>query len=178
VSAPEITLAACPADIVELAAFRGRAADIERLAGAAGLPLPALGGSALQGNRLTLSVRPGRWLTLTPPAAPGSAAAHWQTQCAGVAAAVDLSGGLRALLLGGSAVREMLVRGCRLDLGADAFPAGSAAATIMVQVPMTLAALEGAMLVLTPATTARHLREWLIETSKPFGLQLSGDRWI
>jgi len=178
VSGPEITLTACPADIVELIAFRDRAAGIERVAADSSLPLPALGASAARGDRFALSVRPGRWLILSPPAAPGRAAAHWQERCAGLGAAVDLSGGLNAFLLTGPAVREMLIRGCRLDLAAGAFPAGSAAATIMVQVAVTLAAVEGGMLLLTPATTARHLREWLIETSRPFGLQCSGDRWI
>jgi sarcosine oxidase gamma subunit len=69
----------------------------------------------------------------------------------------------------------MLARGCRLDLEAGAFPAGRAAATIMVQVPAILARLTAGMLLLTPATTARHLREWLVETSQPFGLALAPD---
>jgi sarcosine oxidase gamma subunit len=69
----------------------------------------------------------------------------------------------------------MLARGCRLDLATDAFPVGSAAATIMVQVPAILARLRRGMLLLTPATTARHLREWLVATSQPFGLALGVD---
>jgi sarcosine oxidase gamma subunit len=77
------------------------------------------------------------------------------------------------------------VRGCRLDLDPDVFPAGSAAATIMAQVSVTIMALSSGVLLLTPATTARHFYEWLASAAKPFGFvaqpalsfsMLSGDR--
>jgi sarcosine oxidase, subunit gamma len=184
---PGVRLAACPADVVELAAYRARRPDFEQLTAAHGVTLPAAGRCAARNTRLALSVRPGRWLLLTPPALPGSTAARWSEALTGLGAALDLSGALAALLLAGPAVREMLARGCRLDLRPEAFPTGSAAATIMVQVPVTLAALGAGVLILTPATTARHLHEWLLETSAPFGLdppletsvrQLCGDRSI
>jgi sarcosine oxidase gamma subunit len=80
----------------------------------------------------------------------------------------------------------MLARGCRLDLEPTLFPPGRAAATIIAQVPVTLAALASGMLLLTPATTGRHLRHWLAATARPFGLMpvtsvsvatLTGDRF-
>jgi hypothetical protein len=40
----------------------------------------------------------------------------------------------------------------------------------MAQVAVILAVLPSGLLLLTPATTARHLREWLASTAKPFGL--------
>jgi heterotetrameric sarcosine oxidase gamma subunit len=170
---PGITLAACAAGIIELAAFRGRSSDLEQLAARRGVGLAALGRIAVASGQLTLSVRPGRWLLLAPPASTDAAA--WADVTAGRGAIVDHSSGLAGFVLAGSAVREMLVRACRLDLAADAFPEGRAAATIMVQVPVILAALPGAMLLLTPATTARHLREWLVTASRPFGLALAGE---
>jgi methylglutamate dehydrogenase subunit D len=173
--APGVRLRTWPRDVVELAAFRGRGGDLESIAAAHGLKLPRLGACAAGGERLTLCVRPDRWLLVTPTAPPGSEAAFWVEGCAGVGAAVDLSGALAAFMLEGDAVRTMLVRACRLDLRPPAFPPGSAAATIMVQVPVTLAALESGLLLLTPATTARHLNEWLVETSEPFGLECGGE---
>jgi sarcosine oxidase, subunit gamma len=174
VSGPEgITLASCPADIVELAAFRERAVDLERLAAGWAISLPRPGGVVAHSGRVALSVRPGRWLLLAPPADPGAGAAHWHELCGGRAAAVELSSAFATFLLTGPALGEMLARGCRLDLGA--FPVGGAAATIMVQVPAILARLTGGMLLLTPATTVRHLREWLVRTSQPFGLALAAD---
>jgi sarcosine oxidase subunit gamma len=88
---------------------------------------------------------------------------------------VDLSSALTALYLSGPAVREGLARGCRLDLHPEAFPPGSAAASHMAQVPVILAALPGAWLLLTPSTTARHFREWLAASARGFGLATSAD---
>lgn len=173
-----IALASCPADIIELGAFRERSPDLERLAAGRGLTLPGPGGVVVRPGRLALSVRPGRWLLLAPPAAPGESAELWQEASRGHGAVIDLSSALVEFLLSGPAVPEVLARACRLDLDPNAFPAGRAAATIMVQVPVILARLTAGMLLLTPATTAQHLREWLVETSQPFGLVLGPDATV
>jgi len=178
VSAPEtpgVELARCAADIVELAAFGVSPAEVEERAARAGVRLAGLGRSAAGAAQLSLCVRPARWLQLSAPGAPGSTAARWQEVLSPRAAAVDLSSALAAFVLGGPAVREMLARACRLDLDANAFPPGRAAATIMVQVPVTLAALGARMLLLTPATTARHLHEWLGSAARPFGLSMAAE---
>jgi methylglutamate dehydrogenase subunit D len=194
VSAPElrskphaagVTLAACAADIVEIAAFRDRASELAGQARERGVTLPPLGRVAAACGGLALAVRPGRWLLLLPPAAAGTSAHQGREICGAAGAAVELSSGLAALHLAGTAVRETMKRGCRLDLDPAAFPAGAAAASAMAQVAVILAALPVGLLLLTPATTARHLREWLASTARPFGFQsgadvtvtaLSGDR--
>jgi sarcosine oxidase, subunit gamma len=160
-------------DIVEIAALRGRARDLERIALGRGVQLPALGRTVVATDHLALCVRPERWLILTPPASAGASAVVWQAACAGLGAALDLSSAFSALELAGSAAREVLVRSCRIDLDPDAFPLGAVCATIMVQVPVILVALASSVLLLTPASTARHLREWLISTAAPFGLMPS-----
>ena len=170
-----VTLASCATDVVELAAFRERASDLAALAARRDIALAGPAASAARPGRLSLSVRPGRWLLLMPPATPGASAAFCRELCEGSGGVVDLSSALVGFLLAGPAVPEMLARACRLDLGTHAFPEGRAAATIMVQVPAILAQLTGGMLLLTPATTARHLHEWLVETSQPFGLALAPD---
>jgi heterotetrameric sarcosine oxidase gamma subunit len=168
--APGITLASCPADIVELAAFREGARDLERIAAGQNVTLPAPGGLLADSGSLALCVRPERWLIVAPPASPGDSVARWAEASHDRGAVVDLSSALVAFLIEGPAADEMLTRACRLDLDAGAFPVGRAAATIMVQVPAILARLTPGMLLLTPATTAQHLREWLVEASRPFGL--------
>jgi len=172
VSAPEsgIRLACCAADIVEIAALHGRTRELENIAGARGLDLPVLGRVTAAADQLALCIRPARWLLIAAPAHPGATAALWQAACARVGAAVDLSSGLAALHLGGPQVREVLSRACRLDLDPQVFPPGNAAATVMAQVAVILAVLPSGLLLLTPTSTARHLREWLTSTAKPFGL--------
>jgi heterotetrameric sarcosine oxidase gamma subunit len=177
-----VLLASCAIDIVEIAALRGRAAELERIASQRGLALPVLGrvvgqrGVARQEvERVAVSVRPARWLLLTSPGAPGEAASSWQAACAGAGVAVDLSSALSAFHLAGPASVEVLARGCRLDLDADAFPLHTATATIMAQVSVVLARVASGMLLLTPATTARHFHEWLTAAARPFGLESQSD---
>ena len=186
-SAAAVTLAARPADIVEVSALRDRTHVLKALAARRGMSLPPFGRVASAGESLALCVRPERWLLLTPPAATGVAAASWQQACERIAAVVDLSSALVGLELSGANARQVLARGCRLDLDPEVFPAGHAAATAMAQVPVTVAALATGVLLLTPATTARHFREWLIRAALPLGLApdlsasvtaASGDRTI
>ena len=167
-----IQIGACLIEIVELTARRGSTSEFVALAHARDIVLPAFGRVAASADQLALCVRPDRWLLLTPPstAVPGAVHAGWQEAAAGVGVAIDLSSGFTALLLAGPRVREVLARSCRVDLDQQFFPAGHAAATIMAQVSVILAALPAGMLLLTPASTARHFREWLAAAAKPFGL--------
>ena len=168
--ASRVLLARIPIDVVELAAFGGRAANAAAVAARLGFPLPAHGRMARTPYGIALSVRPNRWLLLTSPAAPGVSVVRWQNACAESAAATDLSSGLAARLLAGPAVREVLARGCRLDLDPSVFGTGQTVTTIVAQVSVTLCALSSGTLLLTPTSTARHLDEWLAATATPFGL--------
>lgn len=171
--APEVTLAPCPADVVELAALRSGEQALRGIAAERGIVLPPCGALAQGGTGLALSVRPARWLLLSEPLAPGLAVKPWASAASGCAAAADLSSGLRALRLAGPAAYEALARGCRLDLAQ--FAHGRAAATLIAQVSTILAALPSGMLILTPASTAQHLREWLAEAARPFGFALEAE---
>jgi heterotetrameric sarcosine oxidase gamma subunit len=180
-----VSLATCAADIVELAAFRQQAPLLLSRAHERGFTLPPHGRVASVPGGLALTVRPERWLLLLAPANPGASARQGLEICGTAGAAIELSSGLVVLHLAGSAVREVMKRGCRLDLDPEVFAAGAAAATAMAQVSMILAALPSGLVLLTPATTARHLREWLASTARPFGFEsgadvtvtvLSGDR--
>ena len=162
----------CAADIIELAAYRGQAGALASVAAERAVALPALGRVERIAAGLVLAVRPGRWLLLFAPSEPASLASSWQQAGSGCAAVIEHSAALRAFYITGQATREMLKRGCRLDLDARHFPSGAAAATIMAQVPVTLAALPDGVLLLAPSSTARHMREWLMGAAGPFGLGL------
>jgi len=157
-------------DVVEIAALRGRVRELEGMAAARGLSLAGFGRVVATGRWLTLSVRPERWLVLQTATAAGTRAAQWHSSCAGVAAVVDQSSALSVLHLGGPMARELLARSCRVDLHEGSVPTGRAIATVMAQVSVILAAIPSGMLVLTPATTARHFREWLIGSARVCGL--------
>jgi heterotetrameric sarcosine oxidase gamma subunit len=174
VSAPELALAHCRADILEVAAFDTRADELARRAGEAHWTLPPLGRVLSSREGLALAVRPQRWLLL-PAAAGDASCTTWQHRCAEAGAVVELSAGLTALWLKGAAVRAALRRGCRLDLEPGAFPAGTAATTSIAQVSVTLAALPAGFLLLTPASTAQHFADWLAGAARAFGMSRTGD---
>jgi sarcosine oxidase subunit gamma len=163
-----VRLASGPLDIIELSAYVAPAPDARRRV--AGLELPLFGRLSRGPRQVVLSVRPGRWLVLAEPQDPGLAAEQWALACAGQGSVVDLSSALSAFHLDGTRATEVLARGCRLDLDPAVFQTGRAAATIMAQVGVILAALPAGLLLLTPSSTARHLREWLSATARPFGL--------
>src|SRR5204863_169827 len=62
-----------------------------------------------------------------------------------------------------------------LDLDRELVRPGRAAATLMAQVAVILARLPAGLVLLAPASTARHVREWLIATGRPFGLTAGPD---
>jgi len=185
VSAPEsgrrseastgILLTRCLADVVEIAALRGAAGAPAGFVSDIAPALPAFGRMALRPGGLALAVRPERWLLLSAPAAPGTTAGSWERAVGGAAAVIDLSSALTAWHLAGTAVREMLTRGCRLDLRHEAFAPGRAAATVIAQVSVILTALPAGVLLLTPASTAGYFHEWLASTCRPFGLVTQPD---
>ena len=174
-SAPDLALAAVPADILEVAAFGGAAPELLRRGAQARWALPPLGRVSAAPSGLALAVRPERWLMVLAPALPGTSAARWQQLLDTSGAVVELSAGLAAFFLAGAPAREVLRRGCRLDLDPEVFAQGCAAATQMAQVAVTLAALPGGLLLLTPASTARHLREWLMQAGRAFGIAAVSD---
>ena len=157
-------------DVVEIAALRGRVRELEGIAAARGLSLPGLGRVVATGRWLTLSVRPERWLVLQTATLAGTRAAQWQTACAGLGAVVDQSSALTVLHLAGPMARELLARSCRVDLHESSLPTGRVVATVMAQVAVIIAAIPSGMLVLTPATTTRHFREWIIASGRVCGL--------
>ena len=170
-----IRLITLSADVVQIAHLRGGARELAALAAARGWPLPGRGGVTAAARGVALGVQPGRWLLLSAPGSSTEAAGGWEAALRGCGVAVDLSSALRALYLTGPAVREVLARGCRLDLAPEVFRPGSAAATIVAQVPVILAALAAGILLLTPSTTARHFHEWLGSTASPYGLGPQSD---
>jgi len=173
VSAVEgMRIARCAIDVREICVARARGEEFGRRVREHGVPLPDIGHVTVHGARLMMCIRPGRYLLLAAPQPDSSAALMpglWPPDAA-PAAVIDLTGGHGAVLLQGTRRLDVLARGCRLDLDPAHFPVGRAAATIMVQVPVMLAALPAGLLLLAPASTARHVHEWLEATARPFGL--------
>lgn len=165
-----LRVGACQPDIIELADYCPSGAALRSAAAEGGTILPDCGRLARAAGELTLCVRPGRWLLLAAPARAPRGPPPWYRRCAQPPALVELSSALATFVLAGPGTRAVLSRGCRLDLDAPVFAPGHAAATIMGQVAVTLAALPAGILLLTPASTARHFSEWLAAAARSFAV--------
>ncbi len=133
---------------------------IHEVAARTGFDGPPVGRLTRRGDAVWIGWRPSVWLVLggPPPVAPDTIV-------------IDRSSALVPFIVAGPSAREALARLCRLDLDPRFFPVGNAATTLMAQVSVTLALVgEGpTFLLLTPATTARHLREALGHAAHSFG---------
>jgi len=165
-----VVLESCLADIVEVSAPRGCALDLARVADSWGARLASHGHATASPECITICVRPERWLLLATLAPPGATAQLWHRRCAPAGVVIDLSSAWSVLRLTGAATREVLARGCRLDLDPGVFRDGHAASTTIAQVTVIVAALGAGFLLLTPATTSRDFCEWLTIAARTFGL--------
>jgi sarcosine oxidase, subunit gamma len=118
-----------------------------------------------RGDGRAIWLGPDEWLVTSPSARP-------QDLVAGLADAgvvVDVSGQRTTLRLSGEHVRAVLATGCALDLHPRAFPAGSAAQTLLGLAGVVLLALDGnAYEVLVRTSYARYLADWLLDAAAGF----------
>lgn len=82
---------------------------------------------------------------------------------------VDVSGQRTTLHLAGEHVRAVLATGCALDLHPRAFPAGSAAQTLLGLAGVVLLALDDAEYeILVRTSFARYMADWLLDAAAEF----------
>lgn len=147
-------------------------ADFPTLArGALGLPLPQLAGETRDNRAVRiLWLAPDRWLAVSAHAIDMSA-------LSAIAAVNDVAQGRTVLRLAGPKVRDLLRKGCPLDLDPAAFPSGRAAATLLghLNVIMDCVADDSFDLYVTRSYD-QFVRDWLVRAAKEFGVRVNGRR--
>jgi len=86
--------------------------------------------------------------------------------------AVDVSGQRTTLTLSGAHGREVLGKGCALDLHPRAFGEGTAAQTMLGQAGVILLAVNGTgsdYRILVRSSFARYLADWLLDAAGEYG---------
>lgn len=97
-------------------------------------PSPSLVPPGLGGEVRLLSFSPQEWLVVSDRIAGPKLREHLQRNIGGEGiAAVDLSCAVKALRVEGSAARDVLAKGCGLDLHPGRFPAGHCTRTRLAQ---------------------------------------------
>jgi sarcosine oxidase subunit gamma len=158
-------------DLVQLAARRGQETELAAaLSGAMGLALPGPGGSARAGGRTAIWLQPGLWVVSADRGDEGGLAATLAEAARNLGAVVDQTHGRATLRIEGARVRDMLAKGCRLDLHPKVFPEGRAASTTIAHIGCLLHHAGPDTFELTMfATFAQSFWEWATGAAAEFG---------
>jgi len=135
-----------------------------------GVELPAVASTyAKNADTTVIWLGPDEWLvTGTAVAGPELEARLREAVAPHGGVAVDVSGQRTTLRLRGSASREVLGKGCALDLHPRAFGDGTAAQTMLGQAGVILLAVNGGgadYRILIRSSFARYLADWLLDAT-------------
>jgi sarcosine oxidase, subunit gamma len=140
-----------------------------------GLELPTTPSTYVSNDTLTaIWMGPDEWLI----AAGTRSAAELEAQLRAAVgehggAAVDVSAQRTTLRLSGPDAREVLAKGCSLDLHPSVFTKGTAAQTMLALAGVVLIALNDAGTdygILVRSSFARYLADWLNDAAEEFGV--------
>jgi sarcosine oxidase subunit gamma len=169
--APGVTIAERRGlSLVQVIARRGRdRAVADRL----GLdPAPGLASALPAGAALWLA--PGSWMVIAAGCEEGALLRDLRAQLQDLAAVADQSQGRAVLRLTGPRTRDVLAKGCRLDLHPRAFRARSCASTVMAQISVTLHQIDEHPTydLYVPAGYALDFLAWLRAAAAEFGYRI------
>ena len=162
-AAPAVALAVRPN--LGILSLRGSARDVQFLVAAEqalGVALPlACGNTCAAAAGQVFALSTSEWW-LVSNAAPVVETAALRS--------VDLSAGRTVIRLSGPRARDVLAKGCGLDLHPRAFAVGRCTQTPVAHVGALLHHVDDAVWDLyVPRSTARHFWEWLTEAAAEFG---------
>lgn len=162
-------------EIVEIAAFSHRHGEADTaLAAAVGIGLPESGYARSAGDIAALWTAPARCLVLRTRQTEGSLYTVLARASVGLAACVDQTHAMTVLRLSGPRCREVLDKGCRIDLHPRAFGPGRTAVTPIADVTAILHQTDVVPTfdLMVPATFAESFLHWLMVSAAEFGVDL------
>jgi sarcosine oxidase subunit gamma len=143
----------------------------DRIGKTLGAPLPRrCGDTAVSGPHTVAWLGPDEWLVLSQ-AAPAAVTAELKEALAGdPGSVVDVSANRTTLELSGPAARQVLEKGCPLDLHPRAFGPGRAVSTTVGPVPVLLWQVddEPAYRLFPRSSFADYLARWLIDAMSEY----------
>ena len=148
----------------------GRAAVGEAL----GLALPVQPGTVSRtGDRALVWLGPDEWLLVAPPGEQTLLAQALRTALGGgLGTVVDQSAHRTTLDVQGPLARDLLARGCSLDLHPSVLTTGRCAQTLVARAPVLLLPREdgAGFWLLVRSSFAGYLADWLLDAAVEFGV--------
>ena len=160
--------------------LRGNAQD-PRFVGAVsdvlgdGLPIIANTVTDVQGSTMYW-LGPDEWLIVTPGERRAAIESDLRKALASVRVAVtDVSGGQTVLQLHGSRVRDVLAKGCSIDLHPRAFSIGRCAQSHLAKAPVLIGQIENQPYfeIIVRRSFADYLWSWLATAAAEYGLEVA-----
>ncbi|WP_327065425.1 sarcosine oxidase subunit gamma [Kitasatospora sp. NBC_01302] len=143
-----------------------------RIAAALGSPLPTAPNTVIEAGSLqVLWLGPQEWLVLGPDGSAGASADLLRAALADEpGSVVDVSANRTTLELSGPAARQVLEKGCSLDLHPRAFGPGRCAQTLLgkVQVILHQVDAEPTYRLLVRGSFAQYLTDWLLDAMEEY----------
>lgn len=128
-----------------------------------GVPIPVAPNTvAGMAERSVFWLGPNEWLIVCPGAEETTLATELRRALAGqFVSVVEVSGGQTVLALAGAGVRDLLARGCPLDLHPRVFAVGQCAQTHLAKSPVLLRPVADGMEIVVRRSFAGYLWQWL-----------------
>lgn len=159
--------------------LRGDPADrafVEGAERALGLALPIEPNTVSGGDgKRALWLGPDEWLIVTPPDQQAAVADALTQALDGVFASItDVTGGQTVVTLSGARSRDVLAKGCSLDLHPRAFGEGRCAQTLVAGANVTLrwAGPEPSFDIIVRSSFADYLALWLHDAALEYGVSV------
>ena len=173
---PQVVIAERPnLTVTQLSAFHGKTDAIgQAVAREAGLELPN-GPKRVQAEGLSLiGVAPSQWLAIAEGEAARARLTRLSTALSGLASVVDQSDAKAILRLSGKRARDVLAKGCPLDLHPRAFTPEDAATTQIALIPCQLWQIDEtpAFELAVPFSYAGSFWHWLAASAAEFGYEV------
>jgi heterotetrameric sarcosine oxidase gamma subunit len=171
-----VTLSERRRAIAQVQSRNGQEAQLaEALARALNLTLPGPGHASLTGALAAIWIQPAAWLVVEPFTGPGELAQRLAASAGGLAAVTDQTFGKTVLSLSGARARDVLAKGCRLDLHPRVFSPGCAGVSPLAGISCVVVQTDGtpSFDLIVPSTFAAAVFEWLETAAAEFGCNIA-----
>jgi sarcosine oxidase subunit gamma len=139
-----------------------------------GVELPTTPSTYVGDDTITaIWMGPDEWLITAGTCSAATLETELRAAVGDYGAAIDVSAQRTTLRLSGPDARDLLAKGCSLDLHPRVFRKGTAAQTMLALAGVVLIALDDAgtdYRILVRSSFARYLAEWLIDAAEEFGV--------
>jgi sarcosine oxidase, subunit gamma len=139
-----------------------------------GVELPTTPSTYVSDDTLTaIWMGPDEWLITAGTRSAATLETELRAAVGEDGAAIDVSAQRTTLRLSGPDAREVLAKGCSLDVHPTVFRKGTAAQTMLGLAAVVLIALDDAgsdYRILVRSSFARYLADWLIDAAEEFGV--------